>query len=138
MIKSVTQTIPTYTMGVFKLPAGLCDELTQLTRNFCGGEEAGHRKVHWMAWEKQLRPKSMGGIGFRDMRLFNQALLARQVWRLIQFPDSICARLLKAKYYLRGELIDTAFLSDALPTWKGIEHGLELVKKGVIWRVGPG
>jgi hypothetical protein len=34
MIKSVAQAIPTYTMEVFKLPAGLCDELTQLIRNF--------------------------------------------------------------------------------------------------------
>jgi hypothetical protein len=44
------------------------------------------------------------GIGFRDLRLFNQALisLAKQGWRLIYYPDSSCARLLKAKYYPRG------------------------------------
>jgi hypothetical protein len=28
LIKSVTQAIPTYVMGVFKLPANLCDDLT--------------------------------------------------------------------------------------------------------------
>jgi hypothetical protein len=51
-----------------------------------------------------------GGMGFRDLKLFNQALLARQAWRLIAFPDSLCARLMKAKYYPAGELTDTAFI----------------------------
>jgi hypothetical protein len=77
-------------------------------------------------------------MGFQDMRLFNKALLARQAWRLVQFPDSLCARLLKAKYYLRGELVDIVFPADASPTWKSIAYGLELLKEGIIWRIGSG
>jgi hypothetical protein len=102
LIKSVAQVTPTYTMGVFKLPATTCDELTQIIRKFWWGEENGTRKVHWIAWDKLLAPKGKGGMEFRDMRLFNKALLARQAWRLIQFPNSLCARLLKAKYYPIG------------------------------------
>jgi hypothetical protein len=117
MIKTVAQAIPTYMMSVFKLPTNLCDELTQLIRYFLWGEEAGHQKVHWIAWDKLLWPKDRGGIGFRDLWLFNQALFARQVWWLIQFLDSLCARLLKAKYYLRGELTDVVFSDDVSPTW---------------------
>jgi hypothetical protein len=63
------------------------------------------------------------------MKMFNQALLARQTWRLIQYPDSLCAMLLKSKYYPRGDLIDTVFPVDVSPTWKAVQHGLELVKK---------
>jgi hypothetical protein len=81
-------------------------------------------------------PKGLGGIGFRDLWLFNQAMLVKQAWRLIQYPESLCARLLRARYYPRGEIIYTVFTGDALPTWKAIEHGLELVKQGIIWRVG--
>jgi hypothetical protein len=141
LIKSIAQAIPTYVMGVFKLPSGLCDELTKMIRYFWWGDEGGQRKVHWLAWEKLILPKCLGGLGFRDMRLFNQALLARQAWWLIDLihnPDSLCARLLKVKYYPNGELIDIVFPCEVSPTWRSIEHGLDLLKKGLIWHVRSG
>jgi hypothetical protein len=36
LIKSVAQAIPTYIMGVFKLPLTLCDDLTKLIRSTGG------------------------------------------------------------------------------------------------------
>jgi hypothetical protein len=138
LIKAIAQALPVYVMGVFKLPLGLCDELTKMIRRYWWGAENGKRKTHWTGWDSMLRPKSHGGIGFRDMRLFNQALLARQAWRLLQFPDTLCAQLLKAKYYPNGVLIDTVFSGNGSSTWHAIEYGLELLKEGVIWRVGNG
>lgn len=73
MIKSVAQSIPTYIMGVFKLPFSVCDDLTRMVRNYWWGSEKGKQKTHWMAWEHIIRPKAMGGLGFQDYRLFNQA-----------------------------------------------------------------
>jgi hypothetical protein len=109
LIKAIAQAIPTYVMGVFKLPALLCDELTKLIRDYWWGAQNGKTKTHWLSWDKLKHSRSQGGMGFRDMRLFNQALLARQAWRLLAFPDSLCAQVLKAKYYPNGELIDTVF-----------------------------
>uniref|UniRef100_A0A453S5H7 Reverse transcriptase zinc-binding domain-containing protein n=3 Tax=Aegilops tauschii subsp. strangulata TaxID=200361 RepID=A0A453S5H7_AEGTS len=137
-VKSIVQSLPVFTMGVFKLSVGFCDKYERLIREFWWGEEEGRRKVHWTAWDQLVKPKRAGGIGFRDMQIFNQALLARQGWRLLQRPKSLCARVLKSKYYPNGELLDTSFASDASQAWKGIEHGLELLKKGLIWRVGNG
>jgi hypothetical protein len=48
----------------------------------------------------------------------------------------LCAKVLKAKYYPNGDLVDMVFPGEASPTWKAIEHGLELVKKGIIWPIG--
>uniref|UniRef100_A0A453AS58 Reverse transcriptase zinc-binding domain-containing protein n=1 Tax=Aegilops tauschii subsp. strangulata TaxID=200361 RepID=A0A453AS58_AEGTS len=92
----------------------------------------------WKSWDKLRLPKPMGGMGFKDMRAYNQALLAKQVWRLIDSLDSLCARLMKARYYPSGQLLDTSFSGNGSSVWKGILHGLDLLKKGVIWRVGNG
>lgn len=109
MIKTVAQAIPIYIMGVFKLPESVLEDLTRLTRNFWWGVENRKRKTHWIAWDKLTCSKDRGGMGFRDMKLFNQALLARQAWRLIEKPDSLCARVLKARYYPNGCLGDMVF-----------------------------
>lgn len=138
LIKSVGQALPTYLMSVFRLPAATCDDITSMLRNYWWGAAKGRRKTNWRAWKDLIQPKSHGGMGFKDMRIFNQALLARQAWRILTVPDSLCARVLKARYFPNGDMLDTVFSGSASVTWQAIVHGLELLKKGIIWRVGNG
>lgn len=41
------------------------------------GEKIQDRKIHWEKWEDLHRPKNKGGLGFRDLTLFNKALLVK-------------------------------------------------------------
>jgi hypothetical protein len=117
LIKSVSQAIPNYVMAVFKLPAGFHEDYIHLIQKIWWGEDEKKRKVHWEAWDVLTRPKFFGGVGFRDLKLLKQAMLARQCWRIISNPDSLCARLLKSIYYPRGNFLDTVFRQDASPSW---------------------
>lgn len=47
--------------------------------------------------------------------------------------DSLCARVLKAKYYPKGSLEEAVFASNVLSTGHAIHHELDLLKKGLIW-----
>jgi hypothetical protein len=46
--------------------------------------------------------------------------------------------VLKARYYPDGKLEDTVFAGNASSSWQAISYGVELLKKGLIWRVGNG
>jgi hypothetical protein len=41
-IKAVAQSITNHAMSVFKFPAGLCDEMTKIARDFWWGDEDDH------------------------------------------------------------------------------------------------
>ena len=65
-----------------------------------------HRKIHWKKWEILCQPKSKGGLGFRGLGKFNEAILGKQVWRLVHDTDSLFFRVFKAKYFPTGTIFD--------------------------------
>ena len=71
LIKAIAQIIPTYAMGCFKLPLSLCHEIEAMVKKFFWGEQGDKRKIHWVKWSELTKPKLEGGLGFRDLALFN-------------------------------------------------------------------
>ena len=77
LIKAVIQAILTYAIGCFKLPMGLCNEIEVMIRKFWWGQRGEKRKVHWLKWSEMTKSKNEGGMGFPDLALHNDSLLAK-------------------------------------------------------------
>jgi hypothetical protein len=77
-------------------------------------------------------------MGFRDNVDFNQALLAKQAWRMITNPESLCARVLRARYADGGDLLHAKCPKKASYTWCSVLHGRDLLKEGLVWIIGDG
>lgn len=138
LLKANAQSAPTYPMSCFKLSPVVCKKLTSTVSNYWWGSSLDNHKIHWLRWEKLTRPKIHGGLGFRDFSLFNQAMLGKQGWRLIMQPGSLCARVLKGKYYPSSDFLSTTKKRRSSVTWRSIPHGRDVLKRGLINRVGPG
>ncbi|KAL0011885.1 hypothetical protein SO802_006993 [Lithocarpus litseifolius] len=138
LIKAVAQAVPSYTMSCFKLLDTLCDELTRMVRQFWWGQVKEEKKLAWMSWEKMCLPKEKGRMGFRDLKLFNMALLAKQGWRLQTNSSSLFYRVYKAKYFPKCNFLKATLGSQPSFAWRSILSGQAVVKRGVRWQVGDG
>lgn len=65
-------------------------------------------------------------------------MLSKQVWRLLCNPESLCARILKAKYYPNQSILEAGPKKGSSFTWQSIFAGIQTFKRGCIWRVGNG
>ena len=83
-----------------------------MLRNKCNGKgvlvgaERKGKKDGLGVVEESVQAKGKGGMGFRDLRAFNLALLAMQGRRIQQSPNSLIHRVLKAKYSAKSSFID--------------------------------
>jgi hypothetical protein len=138
LIKSVIQSMSTYSMSCFLLSKGSCQKLNSISGRFWWGGNLDRRSMHWLSWEKLSVPKSNGGMGFRDMHMFNIALLGKQVWRLLTNPTSLCSQVLLGRYCHNTNLMEASAPKTASKTWRAILAGREAVELGMIKRVGSG
>ncbi|KAG8485872.1 hypothetical protein CXB51_019202 [Gossypium anomalum] len=83
-----------------------------------------------MGWEKMCYPKGMGSMGFRNLHLFNLALLGRQ--------DTLCFKVLSAKYFPNGDVFSYKRCDKPSFTWVSIAKAVDALKDGFIWQVGDG
>ncbi|XP_019108059.2 uncharacterized mitochondrial protein AtMg00310-like [Beta vulgaris subsp. vulgaris] len=138
LLKAVIQAIPTYLMGVYKLPGSIIDKISAAMARFFWGQTGPTRKIHWRNWETMCTPKFLGGMGFNDLRVFNDALLGRQAWRLVQRPGSPMGRVMQVKYYPNRSFLDASLGCAGSYSWSSIWSVKALVKEGMLWRIGDG
>ncbi|KAH9719688.1 reverse transcriptase domain-containing protein [Citrus sinensis] len=138
LIKTIAQAIPTYAMSVFKIPLGLCEDVQKIIARFWWGSQDDKRGIHWAKWERISKAKCRGGMGFKEFSCFNHALVAKQGWRILQFPDSLAARVLQARYFKQSDFLQAKLGSNPSYIWKSILWGRTVIQKGSRWRIGSG
>ncbi|XP_040998492.1 uncharacterized protein LOC121244478 [Juglans microcarpa x Juglans regia] len=120
LIKAMALSIPSYSMSCFKLPLTLCRELEMMMARLWRGQRNDERKIHWLSWKKLCVSKFRGGMGFKDLHMFNMSLLAKQGWRLLQNENSLLHRIFKAKYYPNCTFFQASLGSNPSYAWRGI------------------
>ena len=98
LIKSTLSNLPTYFLSLFPIPAAMANRIEKLQRNFLWGGIGDEPKFHLVKWATVCSPIASGGLGIRKIRLFNEALLGKWLWRFGMERAALWRQVIEVKY----------------------------------------
>lgn len=138
LLKTVVQALPQYAMSIFKIPLSICRAIERKIASFWWKNNENRAGLHWKNWDTLKSRKDEGGLGFRDLIKFNEALLGWQAWRLMQNPTSLWSRLFKGLYFPHTDLLHAEKGSRPSWGWQSLILGRNAINSLSQWVVGNG
>ncbi|XP_057512767.1 uncharacterized protein LOC130794821 [Actinidia eriantha] len=89
LVKSVLQGVECLWFSILPIPAGVRAKIDQLCRNFLWSGKCNANKRPSVAWKKVSLPKIEGGLGIRNSKAWNKALLSKTLWDIQAKKDSL-------------------------------------------------
>ena len=77
-------------------------------------------------------------MGFRDLALYNDSLLAKQAWRLLHNKSSLFYKVFKARFFPHCSIIKATDSRSSSYAWRSILKGRDVLQRGARWRIGNG
>jgi hypothetical protein len=98
LIKSTLSNFPTYLLSILPIPVAVAIHIESIQCGFLWGVIGEEFKFHLVDWPKVCLPVREGGLGIRNLRCFNRALLGKWLWRYASEPEACWRRVVEAKY----------------------------------------
>ncbi|GKV10561.1 hypothetical protein SLEP1_g21905 [Rubroshorea leprosula] len=102
LINVVLSSLPVFLMSMFLIPKGVIKKLDSIRRAFLWGGNDEKRVINWVGWENVCKSKEEGGLGVKNLRTFNLALMGKWWGRLAKGEGGLWHKVLKAKYGKEG------------------------------------
>lgn len=122
----------------FLFPASTIYEIEKILRVFLwSGRELkkGNAKVKW---DDVCMPKKEGGLGIKNLRTWNIALLTKHVWKIISGHNSLWVKWVKEYHVKDRNFWDIMNKNNMSWTWKRFLNIRQFIRKHIFYEVGIG
>jgi hypothetical protein len=140
LLKSTLSSLPTYFLSLFTIPASVAQRIEKLQRNFLWGGMGDGMKYHLVRWDQVCSPMDCGGLGVKNLTLFNKALLGKWLWRFGVEESHLWRRVIVAKYGMEwgGWRSKPCRGTHGCGLWKSISLGWDVFLERIEFSVGKG
>ncbi|GKC39954.1 RNA-directed DNA polymerase, eukaryota, reverse transcriptase zinc-binding domain protein [Tanacetum coccineum] len=138
LIASVLSSMQVYWASVFLLPKSTIKDIERILKGllWCQGDLArGKAKI---AWKTLCKPKHQGGLGFKDLRTWNEVLLTKQIWNITAHKESLWVKWVHIVKLKGKSLWEVSTESNDSWIWKALLGLREKARQHIEYIVGDG
>lgn len=73
----------------FKISGSVCKRISSIIHKYWWSSKAEERTIHWVKNSTLYNDKTEGSLNFWELELVNDALLAKQFWRIYSAPSTL-------------------------------------------------
>lgn len=138
LIALVLESIQVYWASVFLLPKTIIKDINKLLKNFLWNHGEVSRGKAKVAWKKVCKPKSQGGLGLKDLEVWNKATLVKNLWHVASDKNSLWVKWVNTvKLKGRNVWAVNEDVNDSW-SWRTILKIRDEVKEFCVMKVGNG
>ncbi|XP_074314393.1 uncharacterized protein LOC141649604 [Silene latifolia] len=120
LVQAVLSQLHSFWTRIFVIPATVMDRIDQICRNYLwSGAEDFHKTSH-VAWDKICADKKSGGLGIKNGKNWNLAMLGKYVWWLAEKSDHLWIRWVNHMYIKGQSWLDYSPSVNTSWTWRKI------------------
>ena len=140
LLKSTLSNLPTYFLSLFHILSDVASRIEKIQRDFLWNGLGDQPKFHLVNWSKVGEPIQNGGLGVKNLRLFNQSLLGKWLWRYGKEREAFWRQVVVVKHgdLWGGWCSKLPRGSYGVGLWKGIRRGWDRFSSFVSFSVGNG
>lgn len=133
LINSVLSSMQIYWASVFIIPKSIIGQINRLLRNFLWN--GGTPKV---SWAKVCTPKNQGGLGIRNLDLWNVALMSTHLFHIVSNKNNLWVKWIH-EHRLRGRSFwEVKTSQNSSSVWKKLLLLRPIVRKFFYHQLGDG
>ena len=138
LINSVLTSIHVYWASIFKIPIATIKEIEKMCRSFLWANCEIVKGKAKIKWDDICKPKAYGGLGVKNLRKWNDALLAKHVWNVFNNKNSLWVQWVKSNYIGSRNFWDILQNKSMSWTWKRFLEIRKIVRPHIVACVGNG
>ncbi|CAH1434531.1 unnamed protein product [Lactuca virosa] len=138
LISSVLCSFPVYWASCLLIPAETIKEIEKMMKNFlwnCDESKKGRAKV---AWSTVCKPVDNGGLGLRNLRAWNKAILSRRIWMIVSNSESLWVKWININILKGRSFWDVEKNNDMSWSWRNLIRLRSKFRNHFVHKIGNG
>ncbi|XP_074320818.1 uncharacterized protein LOC141657465 [Silene latifolia] len=130
LVKTVLSTLHSYWASMFLIPSGIMNKVDSICRNFLWGGRDSYLKAPNINWNTCCKPKAEGGLGLKNAKLWNKALLGKYTSWLASKKDHLWVKWVNHVYMKGCDWKDYTSPTNCSWSWRKIMQVKDIFKIG--------